>query len=743
MGGGIDEAPLDGLLYGRKNAAWHEVPKLTTLTYYRGAFANDATLKAEHPTDVSGAFAVVLATQTVWIWDGAWTDTGTTTTNAGITDAPSDGKTYGRKNAAWVENQGGIGSQTEVIHNQISGLQGGKVENGQITEAYHLTKEEWERLPFKPMVLNPANNAVNINQVPQIQGSPYSHPWDVEMYAKQIQIATDLNFATPVYDREEFSGSPVFQVPLKANNTPYLTQNTAYYVRIRYQDRKGRWSPWSSAVKFTTMAIFPTGLLATPVMVLPSDGGSLLRKNPVMVMTSPKVLAGAANFTKADWQISSDSTFATTIYNAADVVDLSMHATQSVNLDVAIGTEFFARGRQKTDANESTPWSIPARFTLLPEYDAPVFGLRRRFNRSLGVVFCWNIDADGKIVNIAPGYFAKHPLYSFAKQNVVIGQTAASGGTNVTSEMVYVPPVWEKCSVYEDSEGDLIIDLWFSATPKSGDGWFLDPAFARSPNGFLHSTSLVSSGSSLYRNGVYAGYCYRSNPFAAGVGYAGGSGAGDIDLVYFNNLNIADAKSPWHGWTIYERRLLLDLAAAEYMTQNKNAVSNLEGHGNMTTNYARISAKYRSFLGLWSVAEYATGDSREKAMICIPGWTGLGADKKWRVPLPSAPGSMSLSDKIALPISGVTADGRYETTDIHRGMQNVFGFDVALLGIPKNCVPWTPNNVGAFSLSFNWSATIPAKELTIKDYYCSLFGLNSAIPVSNNTIAYRVSKWLD
>lgn len=43
----------------------------------RGTFETAAALRAAHPTDVLGAFATVLDTMTLWIWNGAdWADSG-------------------------------------------------------------------------------------------------------------------------------------------------------------------------------------------------------------------------------------------------------------------------------------------------------------------------------------------------------------------------------------------------------------------------------------------------------------------------------------------------------------------------------------------------------------------------------------------------------------------------------------------------------------------------------------------
>ena len=109
---------------------------------------------------------------------------------------------------------------------------------------------------------------------------------------------------------------------------------------------------------FRTMVQFPAGILATPIMTVPSDGSEASAVNPVLGMSSPKVLAGTGNFDKGDWQISTDSTFATTIYNAQGTDDLTFHTATGLNLATALGVDFFARGRQRATDGTYTPWAV-------------------------------------------------------------------------------------------------------------------------------------------------------------------------------------------------------------------------------------------------------------------------------------------------------------------------------------------------------------------------------------------------
>jgi hypothetical protein len=97
-GGGITDAPSDGNTYGRKNAAWVNL----ALSYQ--PLDGDLT-----------AIAALSGTNTIYYRSAADTWTPVTmganmifsggvlnSTGGGISDAPSDGNTYGRKNLAWV-----------------------------------------------------------------------------------------------------------------------------------------------------------------------------------------------------------------------------------------------------------------------------------------------------------------------------------------------------------------------------------------------------------------------------------------------------------------------------------------------------------------------------------------------------------------------------------------------------------------------------------------------------------------
>lgn len=552
-------------------------------------------------------------------------------------EAPIDGKIYGRKDAAWTEVQAG-GAST---HNALDGLQGGKAGGG--GEYYHLTEAEYRRLPIRPTVISPVNGATGVNQVPQIVGSPYSSPWDVPMRARHCQIAADAGFGNIVWEEESFSASVVWQVLLKPDQTPYVSPNTRYYVRIRYQDKHGRWSEWSGASAFTTMAVFPESVILTPVMLMPTEGGELPPVNPFLAMTSPKVLAGAENFDVADWQVSNDQSFESTLYSASESEGVTVHRTEGVNLATALGVQFYARGRQRTSGGEWSPWAVPVSFTVRPDYEEPVFGMRRVFSKKYGRASIWQIDPEGRQVHIPHSYFDRHPLYAFPVSDLPIGETG------LASNMAFVAPCWVKLDVQDNDDGDMVMDLWFSATPQTGDGWFLHPAFADRPDGFWHGTCIA-------RTATVGGKGYWYSEVGAAASGKGGA------LGRYLNEGVMPR---WRVWDIYERRLLLDLMMAEYGTFAAGDIS--QGFDTSNTD---MSFRWRAFYGLlWG--------GTSSAMVVYGGNVGAYENGVLRsMTLVCPQGSNVIELAMDLTESGYLAE-------IHRGVRPELGFDVAMLGIPQ------------------------------------------------------------
>lgn len=130
-GGGMEEAPSDGNLYGRKDGTWSEIvipdtsglatkselsSKLDTSTYTsdKSTFATTTQLSSKQDTLVSGTNIKTVNGQTI-LGEG---NVQIEAPEGGIADAPSDDNTYARKNGAWttisIPDTSNLATKTEL-----------------------------------------------------------------------------------------------------------------------------------------------------------------------------------------------------------------------------------------------------------------------------------------------------------------------------------------------------------------------------------------------------------------------------------------------------------------------------------------------------------------------------------------------------------------------------------------------------------------------------------------------------
>lgn len=485
---GIEDAPNDGNSYLRKNKSWSifnntgisDVPSENPDKLYLRKYNTWVEYIERNVEEAPNDNKEYVRKNKAWV----------KAKNVPFeNDAPQDTKIYGRKDGAWEEITGGGsgGPGGGSNHNLLSGIQGGKSDSGNIIEAYHLTKEEYERVPYKPIIEAPSNNSTNINQIPQISGSAYRHPFDYPMYALEVIISKTPNFDNIVYTFSGYNQNTIYQLPEKENGLPILETATEYWVKIRYQDNRRKWSAYSDPIKFETMIQFPEQILKQPIMINPTNGGRINDKDPILVMTSPSVNIGTANFISADWQISSNQDFSDLLYNKENSTDLSYHATENVNLVATNHSSFYVRGRQKTNDGTYTNWSNPSKCVLNPVYDDLVFGLRRIYDRENEAIRCFHIDRDGNIIKLGFEYLNNHPFYNYNIEERVENPLRPSDKHRI----IKITPIYMKHNIY-NSYGNKIVDVWFSPINQSESGWYLHPAFVEYPNGFCVSNKAPS-----------------------------------------------------------------------------------------------------------------------------------------------------------------------------------------------------------------------------------------------------------
>ena len=110
------EAPEDGQLYGRKDASWEVV---TAPTVEWGDIAGTLSDQTDLAAALSGKEPSITGGTTAQYWRGD--KTWQTLPAAGISDAPADSKTYGRKDNSWVEIVAGTDVYTALKDILIAG----------------------------------------------------------------------------------------------------------------------------------------------------------------------------------------------------------------------------------------------------------------------------------------------------------------------------------------------------------------------------------------------------------------------------------------------------------------------------------------------------------------------------------------------------------------------------------------------------------------------------------------------
>lgn len=100
-----------------------------------------------------------------------------------------------------------------------------------------------------PTITSPLAGAAGVSVTPTITTSAFSFPGGGEAHvATQYQIAEDAAFASVVYDSGE-------NVNLTSHTVPSgsaLNALTSYHVRARHKGASTGWSPWSTAMAFTS-----------------------------------------------------------------------------------------------------------------------------------------------------------------------------------------------------------------------------------------------------------------------------------------------------------------------------------------------------------------------------------------------------------------------------------------------------------------------------------------------------------
>ena len=402
--------PNDGNTYGiRFNAStqtfvWVQVSGGGEMKFYRGLYATEADLVAAHPTDVMGAYAIVLETQTFWIWGGlaqGWVDTDSSALDiegippGGVTGQVLTKRSNADGDADWADPAGGAGGN----HNDMSGIQGGAP-----TERYHLTEagaylvDQWLRkAPDQPVNLAPFDTETNIEERPEFESSPYFHPYGYEMYLYQLQIMDsggNIVFDTGQIDRMTVR----FRLPAGV-----LLQNGSYTWQVRYCGSNMVWSRWSDPTGFKTMLNFATATIMPPSLILPGDKSIVNTQTPVL-LTTPFDTGSGLTQGAGDFQVAETPGFSPLVEAGTGM------NSYNTTTQLTRGKEYYARANHKNDDGSVTSrWSRIISFVVRTYYRKPRIGLV--LQRDNGWMLT-RIDENFNPVDLDAEYWLNHGVYA-------------------------------------------------------------------------------------------------------------------------------------------------------------------------------------------------------------------------------------------------------------------------------------------------------------------------------------------
>ena len=198
--GGITDAPADGNTYGRKNNQWAQVtiPDTSNLATKQEVQAKqDALISGTNIKTINGASVLGSGNITIETPEG------------GISDAPQDGKTYGRKDAQWSEitipDTSALATKAEIADMATQTWVG---EQGYLTEHQDIsnlaTKEE---LASKANTSDLSNylTTANASTIYETISGAQSKYQPVGEYALKSEIPSLSGYATESYVNTQIS----------------------------------------------------------------------------------------------------------------------------------------------------------------------------------------------------------------------------------------------------------------------------------------------------------------------------------------------------------------------------------------------------------------------------------------------------------------------------------------------------------------------------------------------------------
>lgn len=214
--------------------------------------------------------------------------------------------------------------------------------------------------PNGPANVEPANGSTDIGLTPYLESSEFSDPdVDDNHAASHWQVTTiSDDYTDPVFSSENTSGLVRMAVP-----PGKLDYNTQYYWRVKYRDRYGMWSKWSTETSFTTLA---SQAPRQPTNIAPSDAA----QNVASLMPTLQVSAFSDPDARDEhiaswWQITNVSEdYSSPVYDSG--LDTSS-LTQAIVPEgmLQYDTTYYWRARYQDRHDNWSAWSVETSFSTV------------------------------------------------------------------------------------------------------------------------------------------------------------------------------------------------------------------------------------------------------------------------------------------------------------------------------------------------------------------------------------------
>ncbi|MEJ8800545.1 LamG-like jellyroll fold domain-containing protein [Pontibacter sp. H249] len=217
-----------------------------------------------------------------------------------------------------------------------------------------------------PLLSSPANQSSEISTTPILM-------WAATQGATnyQVQVSTSSNFTSTVYNQSGITSTSA--------SVSGLVAGTTYYWRVRAINGSAQ-SDWSNVWSFTTAA----PVMATaPELASPANQATGVSASPTLTWSAAQ---GATSYQA---QVSTNSSFTSTVYNQSSITSTSVAVT-----GLAAGTTYYWRVRginATSQSNWSTIWSFTTTASTPPVASAPALTspLNQATNVSTSPILAW------------------------------------------------------------------------------------------------------------------------------------------------------------------------------------------------------------------------------------------------------------------------------------------------------------------------------------------------------------------